>query len=93
MSGTRRCTAGLATLLIGASLAAPAGADPGELPQPGSAPADVITAELGQMGYTVVVNWTNGTYGAALSRCRVTDLHGPGAGATIYLDVVCHDGD
>ena len=82
-----------ALLTAGLWLASPAAADPSQFPQPGSQPADVIAAELQRLGYVVAINWINNANGEPLSRCKVTGYQAPGSATTVYMDVVCPDGD
>ena len=94
--------AAAATGLVTASLwFAPSGwAEPSDFPQPGSQPADAILMELEGLGYAVGINWLNGREGEPLSQCQVTGYHAPDRSGgqdptslTVYLDVVCPDGD
>lgn len=85
-----------AALLSGALFLAPvaSAADVGSFPEPGSQPANVIYNELKGMGYSVTINWMNGSPSTPLSRCDVTGYHAPGpANSKVYMDVVCANED
>lgn len=69
-------------------------------PEYGNRSAADTVRELESQGYNVGINWIGGNTTAPLSDCRVSDVHNPDSSppppatfTTVYVDVVCPNGD
>ena len=74
------------------ALAAPAVADPPNIPEPGSESAAATISDLDAAGYDVNLQFENGAPNVGLSQCTVTDINTAGAAgsqATAYVTINC----
>ena len=77
--------AGAAMSLAFAPIAA---ADPPALPEPGSEDAASTISDLKDQGYSVQLNWVNGSPNASMDQCSVDDINTV-EGNVAYVAVDC----
>ena len=73
-------------------LAAPAWADPPNIPEAGSESAAATIGDLDDAGYDVQIQYENGTPDSPLSQCTVTDINTVGSAGSqplAYMTINC----